>query len=82
MGCERLPQYSLRMNSHSTASLSVEARSVAALNMKVAARKAFGWSVDGGQLIVTDYTRSRPVKRYARIMYRSPALSFHQMAVQ
>lgn len=70
------------MNSNSTASISVEARSLGALQMKIAARKAFGWTKDGEQLVVTDYTRSRPVKRYAQVMYRSPALSFHQLAVQ
>jgi hypothetical protein len=67
---------------NSTASLSVEARSLATLKIKVAARKAFGWSEDGEVLVVTDYTKSRPVKRYAQVMYRSPALSFHQMALQ
>lgn len=67
---------------NSTATISVEARSLATLKLKVAARKAFGWSEDGEQLVVTDYTKRRPVKRYAQMMFRSPAVSFHQMAVQ
>jgi hypothetical protein len=67
---------------NSAASISIEARSIAALKIKVAAHKAFGWTVDGEQLMVTDFTKRRPVKRYAQMMYRSPALSFHQMAVQ
>jgi hypothetical protein len=68
------------MNSSST-SVSVEARSQAALQVKVAARKAFGWVKDGGQLKVIDFTRRRPTKRYVQMMYRSHAFDFHWEAV-
>jgi hypothetical protein len=67
---------------NSTASISVEARSLATLKLKVAAHQAFGWQLDGDQLEVTDYTKRRPVKRYAQMMFKSPAIEFHQMAVQ
>lgn len=67
---------------NSTASISVEARSLAALKIKVAAHRAFGWVEDGEILEVTDYTKSRPVKRYAQMLFKSPAISFHQMAMQ
>jgi len=80
MGKKICPGILWAMNS--AASISIEARSLAALKIKVAAHKAFGWSEDGDRLEVTDYTKRRPIKRYAQIMYRSPALSFHQLAVQ
>jgi hypothetical protein len=66
---------------NSTTSLSVEARSLPALQIKVAARKAFGWVKDGEQLKVIDYTKHRPVKRYVQMMYRSAAVTFRWEAV-
>ena len=71
--------YSLPMNS--STSVSVEARSNAALKLKVAAHKAFGWVEDGAQLQAVDYTKRRPVKRYVQIMYRSSAATFRWEAV-
>jgi len=62
-------------------SVSVEARSDAALKLKVAAHKAFGWVEDGAQLKVIDYTKRRPVKRYVQMMYRSAAVTFRWEAV-
>jgi len=62
-------------------SVSVEARSNAALKLKVAAHKAFGWVEDGDQLKVIDYTKRRPVKRYVQMMYRSAAVTFRWEAV-
>jgi len=72
-------RYSLAMNS--STSVSVEARSPAALQVKVAARKAFGWVKDGGQLKVIDFTKRRPTKRYVQMMYRSCAITFRWEAV-
>jgi len=66
---------------NSSTSVSVEARSPAALQVKVAARKAFGWVKDGGQLKVIDFTKRRPTKRYVQMMYRSCAITFRWEAV-
>ena len=74
-------RYSPAMNSSSSTTVSVEARSRAALQVKVAARKAFGWVKDGGQLRVIDFTKRRPTKRYVQMMYRSCAFNFHWEAV-
>lgn len=60
----------------------VQARSLATLRLKVAARRATGWVVDGDQLVVTDYTTRRPVKRYTQGMIRPLPLIFHWSAVQ
>jgi len=66
---------------NSETSISVEARSRAALQVKVAARKAFGWVKDGGQLKVIDFTKRRPTKFYVQMMYRSCAFNFRWEAV-
>ena len=66
---------------NSSTSISVEARSLAALHVKVAAHKAFGWVKDGGQLRVVDFTKRRPTKRYVQMMYRSCAATFRWEAV-
>lgn len=66
---------------NSTTSVSVEARSLPALKVKVAAHKAFGWTEDGDQLKVIDFTKRRPTKRYVQMMYRSCAISFRWEAV-
>ena len=66
---------------NSSTSISVEARSPAALHVKVAAHKAFGWVKDGGQLRVIDFTKRRPTKRYVQMMYRSCATTFRWEAV-
>ncbi len=66
---------------NSTTSISVEARSSASLALKVAAHKAFGWTEDGDQLKVIDYTKRRPTKRYVQMMYRSCAVTFRWQAV-
>lgn len=60
----------------------VQARSLATLQLKVAARRATGWVVDGDQLVVTDFTTRRPVKRYTQGMIRPLPLIFHWSAVQ
>jgi hypothetical protein len=66
---------------NSTNHISIESRSLAALKLKVAARKAFGWAEDGDQLVITDYTKNRPVKKYSQMMYHPGAVPFRQMAV-
>ncbi|MEJ1974561.1 MAG: hypothetical protein WDM96_19600 [Lacunisphaera sp.] len=66
---------------NSTTSLSVEARSLSALKLKVSARKAFGWVQDGAQLKVIDFTKRRPVKRYVQMMYRSSSFGSRWEAV-
>lgn len=60
---------------HNHSSLSVEARSPATLRLKVAARQATGWILDGPQVVVTDFTRrGRPVTRYVQAMWRARPL--------
>ncbi|HTL67308.1 MAG TPA: hypothetical protein VL200_06580 [Lacunisphaera sp.] len=56
--------------------ISVESRSETRLQFKVAARRATGWMIDGDQLLVTDYTKSRPVKRYVQMMFRPVTFGF------
>lgn len=73
-------RYSAAMNS--TESISIEARSRTTLNLKVAAHRAMGWVKDGARLEVIDYTKRRPVKRYAQVMHRLPALSLRWLPVQ
>lgn len=52
--------------------LSLEARDPAKLRLKIAARCAAGWIVDGPQVIVTDFSRrGRAVKRYVQAMWRA-----------
>ena len=60
----------------------VQARSLGTLRLKVAARRATGWVVDGDQLMVTDYTTRRPVKRFVQGMIRPLPVVFHWAAVQ
>ncbi len=50
----------------------VEARSLAALQFKVASRKATGWVVDGPMLQVTDFSHGhRAVHRYSQAMFKA-----------
>jgi len=50
----------------------VEARSLATLQIKVASRKATGWVVDGPMLQVTDFSHGkRPVNRYSQAMFKA-----------
>jgi hypothetical protein len=67
---------------NSTTHISLEARSLTALKLKVAARKAFGWTEDGDRLDITDYTKRRPVKKYSQMMFHPGAMPFRQLAVQ
>ena len=69
------------MGMNSTNHISLESRSATALKLKVAARKAFGWSEDGDQLVITDYTKNRPVKKYSQMMYHPGVTPFRQLAV-
>jgi hypothetical protein len=50
---------------------SVEARSTHALNLKVAAKKAAGWVIDGPVLQVTDFCHRRPITRYCQPMIKA-----------
>lgn len=50
---------------------SVEARSITALNLKVASKKATGWVSDGPVLEVTDFSHRRPVTRYCQTMMKA-----------
>ena len=60
------------MNTRPSPCLSLEARNPTKLRLKVAARKATGWIVDGPQVIVTDFSRrGRAVKRYVQAMWRA-----------
>ncbi len=72
-------RYAVGMNSNTH--ISLEARSLTALKLKVAARKAFGWTEDGDQLVITDYTKNRPVKKYSQMMYHPGATPFRPLAV-
>jgi hypothetical protein len=61
-------------NAHS-AFISVEARSLATLRLKIAARQAAGWITDGPMVEVTDYARSgRKTNKYSQSMFRPEPL--------
>lgn len=52
--------------------ISLEARSPTTLRLKVAARQAAGWIIDGPEVIVTDFSRrGRAVTRYVQSMFRA-----------
>lgn len=51
---------------------SVEARSAAALHLKVLSKKATGWTIDGPALEVTDFCNGkRPITRYSQAMFKA-----------
>lgn len=51
---------------------SVEARSAAALHLKVLSKQAMGWVTDGPVLQVTDYrSGKRAVTRYSQSMFKA-----------
>ena len=50
---------------------SIEARSVTALHLKVASKKATGWIADGPVLKVTDFCHRRPIVRYCQTMIKA-----------
>lgn len=57
---------------------SVEARSVAALHLKVLSKQAMGWVVDGPSLQVTDYRNGkRAVTRYSQGMFKNELYPLH-----
>jgi hypothetical protein len=65
-------RYDARMETRQPSSICLEARSRSTLRLKVAARRAAGWIVDGPQMIVTDFTRRRrAVKRYVQAMWNA-----------
>ena len=50
----------------------VEARSAAALHLKVMSNRATGWVLDGPVLTVTDFSHpKRPVTRYSQAMLKA-----------
>lgn len=60
------------MNTRPSPSLSIEARKPSTLRLRVAARQAAGWILDGPQVIVTDFSRrGRAVTRYVQAMWRA-----------
>ena len=60
------------MSTRPLSALSVEARTPNTLRLKVAARKAAGWIIDGPQVVVTDFSRrGRAVTRYVQAMWRA-----------
>jgi hypothetical protein len=50
---------------------SIEARSAAALHLKVMSHKATGWVVDGPVLQVTDFCHRRPIHRFSQAMSKT-----------
>lgn len=59
------------MERHPSAFINVEARSKAAFNLKLAARRAAGWILDGEPVTVTRFTRSgRAVNGFSQSMYK------------
>lgn len=62
----------VRMTTRQTSCICLEARSRSTLRLKVAARRAAGWIMDGPQMIVTDFTRrGRTVRRYVQAMWNA-----------
>ncbi|MDB6115522.1 MAG: hypothetical protein JWQ83_743 [Lacunisphaera sp.] len=50
----------------------VEARSAAALHLKVMSNRATGWMLDGPKLTVTDFSKNkRPITRYSQAMFKT-----------
>jgi hypothetical protein len=59
------------MERHPSAFINVEARSEAAFRLKIAARKAAGWILDGEPVTVTKFTRSgRSITGFSQSMYK------------
>jgi hypothetical protein len=59
------------MNQAHSEFICVEARSLTTLRLKVIARSAAGWVLDGPQVEVTDYYGKRSVTRHSQAMYRA-----------
>ncbi len=54
---------------------SVEARSAAALHLKVISKQALGWTLDGPVLQVTDYRNGkRAITRFSQNMFKPELL--------